>query len=611
MGTYSSGVQVLTTENRKDLCIFMVSEKEDCGIVFYDRKTGQEIVRHPFPIKNRIGNVHYQSITDMDVHGVSYLLYEEDRLIADPYAVGFAEKDVFGQQKDVTAYKAVMDEEEYEWGSDTLPQIPYEECILYCMHVRGFTKHASSGVEAPGTFAGVAEKIPYLKDLGITTLELQPIYEFNELPVVYAKGCPLVRPLIPRLNYWGYTEGFYYTPKRGYAKSDNACREFKDMVKALHENGLEVVLQFYFPQTVSRLEIPGILRFWREKYHVDGFRLKGVGLPLKELVTDAWLADCKLLFDEMPVGMTGVKECEKPVRKWAVCREDYMWKVRRFLRGDAGSLRDAVMCMNFTSKSYGVINYITNYYGFTLADMVSYERKYNEANGEENRDGAEENFSCNYGVEGKTLEKQVLLRRWEQMKNAMTLLMLSQGTPLFFMGDEFANSQQGNNNPYCQDNEVTWLNWKDFETNGKWYETVRELIAFRKKHTIFPLPLQWLLSDYKECGYPDLSYHGSEAWLQNWEYAHRHVGMMFCGDYVEGNAGKYYYVAINMHVHEQSFALPTLPKDFEWNVIMGEESVMEDVERKNGSLKPVYVLESKKIVIFEGSKQSQEPKPCI
>lgn len=601
MSAYIPGVQVLENKE-KELRACLVSEKEDCGIVFYDRKTGQEVVRYPFVPGNRIGNVHYQKIKNVDTQNLSYLFYEEERLLADRYASMFAGKDVFGKPKDVTAYKAVMDSQEYAWGADALPQIPYEDCILYCMHVRGFTEHISSKVKAPGTFAGVVEKIPYLKELGITTLELQPVYEFNEFPkIADARERALFRQSHPQLNYWGYTEGFYYAPKRSYAQSEDACLEFKNMVKALHENGLEVVLQFYFPQTVSRLEIPDILRFWREKYHVDGFRLKGIGLPLKELATDAWLADCKLLFDEEPVENHDIKHSQKDRVKWAICRDDYMWNIRRFLRGDGGSLKEAMVSMNHTSDMHGVINYITNYYGFTLADMVSYERKHNEANGEENRDGIAENFSCNYGEEGKTCKEHIIVQRREQMKNAMTLLMFSQATPMLFMGDEFANSQQGNNNPYCQDHEVTWLDWEDLERNKEWYETVKELIAFRKEHIFLRLAPGWMLSDYKECGYPDLSYHGSEAWLQRWEYGDRHVGMMICGEYVDGYKGKFYYMAMNMSGHMQSFALPVLPKDYEWKVIWGEQPIRDDCGKKKGE-KSVYILEGRKIVLLEGSK---------
>ncbi len=602
MEGYRPGVRLVKTEQGEEIRACMVSEKGDCGIVFYDRDTGNEMIRYPFPENNRMGNVHFQTIINADAQKMSYLFYEEERLLADPYARGYAQKDVFGKQKDVSAYKATVERGTYDWGVDTFPQIPYEESILYCMHVRGFTIHPSSATQAPGTFAGVVEKIPYLKELGITTLELQPVYEFNELPVMTGKEQAFHRSIKHKMNYWGYTEGYYYTPKRSYAVSDDPCRECKDMIKALHENGMEVVLQFYFPQTFSRLEVAEVLRFWRRNYHVDGFRIKGIGLPLKELVMDAWLAGCKLFLDEMPYGVSVSEEKETQSYKWAVCRDDYMWKLRSFLRGDSAVLRDAVMCMNATSKYYGEVRYITNYYGFTLADLVSYERKHNEANGEENRDGAVENFSCNYGVEGKTNRKQVLQKRFLQMKNAMTLLMLSGGIPLFFMGDEFANTQQGNNNPYCQDNEMAWLDWGDIETNRAWYETVKGLIAFRKEYRLFHTASGWTHSDYKGCGYPDLSYHGSDAWLQNWVHTDRHVGMMYCGDYVEGYEGRFYYVGINMHGRSHNLALPTLPKDYEWRVILGDESLLQVRGRRKGRTKSVFSLEGKNIVVLEGYK---------
>lgn len=609
---YPLGVRYLEEKGKKGLFASYVSESEDCGIVLFDRKTGEELRKYPFSAEQRVGKVYYQVVSDIEPKNVSYLFYEGDKLIADRRAKGFAGTDCFGEVKAEADYKAIVEEKTYDWGTDKLPKLPYEDCIAYCLHVRGFTKHNTSGVKGKGTFAGIVEKIPYLKELGITTLELQPAYEFNELPkaepVKTQNKNVLVKEEEVKLNYWGYKEAFYYAPKRSYAKSAEPAKEFKDMVKALHENGMEVVMQFYFPETVSHTEMLEILRFWHVVYHVDGFHLLGAGLPVKEVAIDAFLQDCKLWYYEFPV-----KELypngQKPVyRNLAAYNDSYMYDVRRLLKGDEGMVYDVMKQMRANPSTNGVINYLTNYYGFTLMDLVSYERKYNEDNGEDNKDGTDYNCSWNCGAEGPSRKKQIVALREKQLKNAFSFLLLSQGTPLFFMGDEFGNSQKGNNNPYCQDNEVTWLNWRDLNKNQALFEYVKELIAFRKAHGVFHLPKECMLMDYKSCGYPDLSYHGSEAWKPSWEHYSRHVGFMLCGEYAQGDRGSFYYVAVNMHWESQEFALPKLPKGKKWicSVSTDAENMTKQVEtvvEKSEVVKDaVYTIAPRSVAVFVGTK---------
>lgn len=625
---YPLGVQYFEQKGIKGINAAFSSKERECGIVLFDQRTGEEVSRHPFLPENKVGRVYYQTITGIDPQKISYLFYEGERLIADWHAKGFAGKDVYGEAKDAEDYKAVLEQKVYDWGEDRLPQIPYEDCVAYCLHVRGFTRHSSSGVKAKGTFAGIIEKIPYLKELGITTLELQPVYEFNELPKPEKKKQNkkvLVKDEESKLNYWGYKEGFYYAPKRSYAKGTDACKECKDMIKALHENGMEAVLQFYFPEGVSKLEILEILRFWRFTYHADGFHLMGNGLPVKELAEDAYLSDCKLWYYDFPMDELYSEGNQPKLRKLATYTDAYMYDVRKLLKGDEGMLYEVMKRMRANPSSNGIVNYLTNYYGFTMMDMVSYEQKHNEDNGEHNKDGNDYNCSWNCGAEGATRKKQVLTLREKQLKNAFTFLMLSQGTPLFFMGDEFGNSQKGNNNPYCQDNEVAWLNWKDLHKNKALYEYVKALIAFRKTHSVFHQAKECMLMDYKSCGYPDLSYHGSEAWKPSWEYYGRHVGFMLCGEYAPYRKEAFYYVAINMHWEERTFALPKLPKGMKWaeclttsetkallaeevqkptaEMVKEEAGFQKKPEIKNTGIKEsIYTLAPRSIAVFKGSK---------
>ena len=607
---YPLGVRYFEEKGKKGLFASYVSEKEECGIVLFDRKTGDELGKYSFTPEQRIGKVYYQTILNIESKNVSYLFYEEDKPVADRHARGFVGADSFGEAKGETDYKAIIEEKAYDWGTEKLPKLPYEECVAYCLHVRGFTKHNTSGVRGKGTFAGIIEKIPYLKELGITTLELQPAYEFNEQPKPEEQKRDkniLRKEERDRLNYWGYKEAFYYAPKRSYAKGD-PVKEFKDMVKALHENHMEVVMQFYFPETIVGPEVVEILRFWHFTYHVDGFHLMGNQLPVKEVAEDAFLKDCKLWYYDFPVKDLYPNEKKPAYRNLASYHDGYMYAVRRLLKGDEGMVYDVMKLMRANPSTNGVINYVSNYWGFTMMDLVSYERKHNEDNGEENRDGNDNNCSWNCGVEGPTHKKQVVTLREKQLRNAFAFLMLSQGTPLFFMGDEFGNSQKGNNNPYCQDNEVTWLNWKDLNKNKALYEYVKELIAFRKTHGVFHLPKECMLMDYKSCGYPDLSYHGSEAWKPSWEHYSRQVGFLLCGKYAGEWEDNFYYVAVNMHWEAHEFALPKLPKGKRWSCCFStdwQKQVRERealAEKKAFPREAVYTIAPRSITVFLGSK---------
>jgi len=537
-------------------------EKEACGIVFFERRTGEFIKKHTIPEQNRMGNVYYDWIEDVDCSKMTYLFFQGKRYFPDPDAKGYVVAGRYGEEKEALDYRAYFPEYEYDWGETEKPRIPFEDCIIYCLHVRGFTKHNSSGVKAKGTFAGLTEKIPYLRELGVTTVELQPCYEFDEAERVNH---------INRLNYWGYKRGYYYAPKSAYAHSKDAVKEFKDMVKAFHQNGMEVIMQFYFPDEVKRCSIPEILRYWAFCYQVDGFHLIGNGMPTGEVAADPFLSECKLLCDSFPTDNL-YRDTKAPAFKHlAICDDGFQHAVRRFLKSDAGMLQDIMYRIRRNPKYTAVINYLTNYSGFTMMDMVTYNEKHNEANKEGNRDGSEYNWSWNCGEEGKTSNAEVLQLRKKQFRNAFAYLLLSQGTPMFFMGDEFGNSQFGNNNPYCQDNKITRLDWKDMHKNEAEYLFVKRLIALRKEKKVFHMAKECLMMDYKSCGYPDLSFHNDYAWRVKTDYEKRHIGYMLCGDYSNGCEGNYWYVAMNAHWEAQEFAMPKLPKGLIWEQYLSTE----------------------------------------
>lgn len=551
-----------------------VSRTASCGILLYDRRTGRLCRKIPFKEEERIGHVYCRTVTDIDPDTVSYLFYEEDRIVPDERARLFSHRTAYGRERGTQDLKAGFAAGEFAWEGDRFPRLPYNKVIAYCMHVRGFTKHPSSGVKHRGTFAGIGEKIPYLKEIGITTIELQPAYEFTELPLKGEEKLPhmahpgtLEQSVRQTLNYWGYKKGYYYVPKAAYAASEDPAAEFKGLVRELHKNGMELVMQFYFPEEVKWNEMLEILRFWVLEYHVDGFHLMGGNLPAEMLAADDILADTKIWYYRFETEQIYGKNRQPMYPHMAEYNDSWYYDMRRFLKGDSGMLGSVLYHMRHIPEKAGSIHYITNYYGFTLADLVAYDHKHNEANGEDNRDGNDYNCSWNCGEEGQTRRQGVRQLRLKQIKNALCFLLLSQSTPLIFMGDEFGNSQKGNNNPYCQDNAVTWLNWGDMKKNSRILDFWKMLAVFRKSHPILRPSRELRLTDYIACGYPDLSYHGQNAWCPQTEDPFRYAGIMLCGKYArdgEVSDDSFLYIAANMHWEGRGIALPRLPRGMRW-----------------------------------------------
>ncbi len=602
--------------------VSMIASGKQCGILLYD-KDKREIARVELSQASRLGALRYAKLLLQKKEALFYQLYEDERIVFDRQMKAYMGHEKFGRPVEPGELFGKISWEKYDWQKDVCPRIPYEDCILYGMHVRGFTRHSSSGVKGRGTFRGIMEKIPYLQELGVTTLELQPVYELQEkMPPDHSQnnigqnrlptaGIPGVQSTEyeeeQKINYWGYTKGLYYAPRNAYAYSGNGDEEFRALVKALHQCSMEVVLQFYFPKDVNWGEILQILRYWKTEYHVDGFHLKGENIPLLMLGQEPGLSDTKLFYYDFPLEEIYPAEEAPAFRNLACYRDDYMYGMRRFLKGDDDLVPTVLSLMRRQPEKAGQINYFTNYYGFTLADMVSYERKHNERNGEENRDGNDYNHSWNCGVEGKSRKKAVVALRNRQMRNALCMLFFSQGTPLLFMGDEFGNSQDGNNNPYCQDNEIAWLNWKNLRQNESLFQFAKTLIALRKRHPILHNARELRMMDYLSCGFPDLSYHASRAWQPDMSSYTHHIGLLYCGKYATVAGEKeddFFYVAMNMHWEPHEFALPKLPDDLgwflladtsEWEIFDGREEPLPNQQEHLVEARSVEVFISKKV----------------
>lgn len=441
--------------------------------------------------------------------------------------------------------------DDYDWEGDAPLQIPYEEVVAYSLHVRGFTKHSSSKVKNKGTFSGVVEKIPYMRHLGINQIHLMPIYEFEE------NG--------KYKNYWGYGEAYWFAPKASYAKSHDQVKELKDMVKSCHRSGIEVILNLPFTAEVSHSNIVECIHYYMLEFHVDGFIVNPCCTPFEELRKDPLLSNTKILRQ----------------------KDDFQDIMRRFLKGDEGMIDGVMWWLRHTTGKDGVFNYITSHTGFTLNDLVSYDRKHNELNGEKNQDGPDYNYSWNCGAEGPSRKKAVVELRKNQIKNACMLLLFAQGMPCIHAGDEFLNSQKGNNNVYCQDNETGWLNWSK-EGEEYWlFRFVRDLIAFRRKHPVLHCKEELAGIDRVASGVPDISYHGESAWQVPSEVSSRQLGIYYYGEAFEDVSC---FVAYNMHWLAHSFALPALTKKKKWYLA---------VSTQDGVLEEEILLENQKEVIVD------------
>lgn len=586
-----------------------VSKQTSCGILLFDRSTGKTLDKIPFLPEERVGNVYCKTLDNIDAAKITYQFYEEDRPVPDDRARVFPGKVSYGKARPWTAMNAGFLSDDFDWSNDQCPRISYDQALVYCMHVRGFTKHASSNVKNKGTFAGILEKLSHLKEIGVTTLELQPAYEFTEMAskeeilLQLPQGAAVEDAAAfceNKLNYWGYKKGYYYAPKAAYAASDDPTAEFKNLIKKLHENNMELVMQFYFPREVKRSEIFEILRFWVLEYHVDGFHLLGEDMPADLLAADDALADTKLWFYQFHT--EDIYEAGEQPRYPHVAEYNDAWcyDMRRYLKGDDGMLNNVLYHLRHIPQKAGCVHYLTNYSGFTLADLVSYDYKHNEANGEDNRDGNDYNCSWNCGEEGTSRRKKIRQLRTRQIKNAMCLLLLSQSTPLIFMGDEFGNSQKGNNNPYCQDNAITWLDWNGLKKNAELFDFWKQLVHFRREHAILRPKRELRLMDELACGYPDLSYHGQNAWRPQTESYFRHIGILMCEKYAgtENAEEGLIYLAMNMHWESHGLALPRPPKGMCWVTAFSTAEENDGKKAEAGNDELVRMISPRSIAVY-------------
>lgn len=545
-----------------------------CSLVLFEAGNPKPCAELPFPEELRQGDVWSMTVAGDDLKDLEYGFRTDGRWMPDPYGRMFRGREIWGDPDQAGArLRSPIACRMFDWEGDKPLQLPYETSIIYRIHPRGFTRHSSSKTADKGTFRAVMEKIPYMKELGITTVEMMPVTEFQELMIPASKaGNPYGQETTAgKLLYWGYTGAYQFAPKASYSseKDRDPVTEFKELVKRLHQEGLELVIELYFTGRESPSFILDVVRFWVQEYHVDGIHLVGEA-PRQLLAQDPFLTRTKL----WAAGWGEVPKAK--LRHLGEYNDGFLIDMRRILKGDEGQMNALVFRTRRNPAGCGVINYIANTNGFTLTDMVSYDIKHNEANGENNCDGTDYNYSWNCGAEGPVRLKKVVQLRKKQIRNALLLVFLSQGTPLILAGDEFGNSQSGNNNSYCQDNDISWLNWNQKKTRQDLWEFVRHVIAFRRSHPVFSGAAEPRNLDYLACGCPDVSYHGVKTWVPEFENFRRQLGILYCGEYrkkADGKPDDYFYVIYNMHWEPHEFALPHLPKGRQWYLAINTDAL--------------------------------------
>jgi glycogen operon protein len=595
------------------------------------------------------------------------LLFDGRARLIDPYAKALAGEFLPEVEGVVRPPKCVVVNDEFDWQGDRHLRRSLDETIIYEMHVRGFTHAKSAGVNYPGTYLGIIEKIPYLQSLGVTAVELMPVFEF---PTNEWQGVPSVRQ-----NYWGYDPLAFFAPHRGYAVGQEPgaqVREFKEMVLALHRAGIEVILDVVFNHTAEgnehgpTLSFKGLenrvyymlenggsryrnysgcgntlngnhpivremifhcLRHWVHNYHVDGFRFdlasilsrnrNGDLVPnppvLESIAEDPLLADTKIIAEAWDAA-GGYQVGTFGSQRWAEWNGHYRDDLRRFWRGDCNMLGSLATRLAGSSdlyqangrKPYHSINFITSHDGFTMNDLVSYSEKHNEANGENNFDGERNNYSYNYGVEGPTRRAGIEAIRMRQIKNMAASLLLSQGVPMVLLGDECRRTQMGNNNAYCQDNEISWFNWKLVEKHDSLRRFFATLVAFRRSEPTVRQPDFLDGQPFRPGGLPDVSWFSASGGQVDWSGDSRSlVCLLGAVPPEESPSPLNHNILMLFHagVDARHFILPPLAREIPWRLFVdtaaeSPEDVFPSLDGPPPATNGVVTLEARSMRVY-------------
>lgn len=643
-----------------------------CELLLFHRKAEEPYAVIPFPESYKIGFCYSMIVFDLDIEEFEYayrldgpydekkgLRFDKNKILLDPYARAVTGQSQWGHVNNAQhGYRARVVQSNFDWGDQRHHSIPMEDLIIYELHVRGFTMDESSGVKHHGTFEGLREKIPYLKELGVNAVELMPIFEFDEMRDVR---------LIDEnelIDFWGYNPVSFFAPNTSYCSSMEYNREgleLKTLIKDLHDNGIEVILDVVFNHTaegnefgpcfsfkgfdnniyymltpdghyynfsgcgntlncnhpVVRDMILECLRYWVIEYRVDGFRFdlasilgrNDDGTPLSQppllrsLAFDSILGNVKLIAEAWDAGGLYQVGSFPSWKRWAEWNGRYRDDMRRFLKGDNFLAQTAAARITGSPDLYdpayrggnASINFLTCHDGFTLYDLYSYNQKHNEANGWGNTDGADDNNSWNCGVEGETDDPAILALRKRLMKNACAVLLCSRGTPMFLSGDEFADTRYGNNNPYCQDNLISWLDWSLLKKNKDLFDFFQYMIQFRKDHPVIRKDLE---PSY--LGVPAMSTHGLTPDETNFSGDSHVVCVRFAGYDEAIQEEDLVYLAVNSGWFSVTLTLPELPEHYKWKVAVNTGDPKCQFFHKNSmpTVESKIFLGERSVIIF-------------
>lgn len=564
-------------------------QTEECRLLLYRTGTEEKIGEFLLSGDYKTGDVFTAEIEGIEESDFEYVYEVEGEQYIDPYAMMITGNREWGKRQPVTRgrYRSLESAGQLCTGQK---RIPLEELFLYRLHVRGFTKDASFRQDGGGTFLGIQKKLPYLKKLGVNGIELMPAYEFNESAMAAGRGS--VRELPEeQVNYWGYGSASYYcAPKNSYSWREDSAGEFLELVKACHREGIAVLMEFYFGPEMDQGRMTEVLRSWVLRYGVDGFHVNSNHCPVTLAAQDPLLSGCYLISDQLD----GCPELPEPKRT-AFSNDYFAHTARKFLLGLPSSREAFQELWNYQHPIFGRINYGAVNHGFTLWDVFSYNKKHNEANGEGNQDGPRENYSFNCGAEGKSRSRKVQELRLQMVKNLLCITFLANGVPMVQAGDEFGHSAEGNNNPYCQDNTVSWLNWNERRRHRELTEFVNRLVAVWKEHRIFHRADGFTERDPQYLGCPDYSVHGQEPWGR--DTGSLMTGFLYYGKYSGENS---VFLAFNMETETQAMHLPSLPEKGTWKILLQtsrEEAVC---------LEDIWQIPARTIVIFEREEEGAE-----
>ena len=598
----------------------MVCRKEaDCKVLLYKRNQPDNPKEIAVPKEFSKGNLRAVQIEGLNLSEYDYNFWIDGKVVLDPYARRIVGREVWADIKrdKNSLLRCRMEESFFSWKGDLEIEIPRSKMTLYKLHVRGFTKGLSEGTPDRGTFRALMKKLPYLQAMGVTSVELMPVYEFEELIFQeteelpnYPKWKSKKRDKIrkrkedpqPKINYWGYGKGMYYAPKASYAAGGSPDLELKRCILQMHKRGLECILEMDFPNTISNAQILAVLRFWVSEYHVDGFHLQGDAIPLQLLIEDPYLGRTKFFYKY--VSEMEVPDVEKAYPRIFLDTDEFLYPCRKLASGIDGNVWELADQMKKQNEKLGYINYISDHNGFTLRDLFTYENKHNEANGEHNADGMMWNYSINCGVEGETSSRNVRKLRDRRMKNAAAMLFLAQGVPMLMAGDEDCNTQKGNNNAYCQDNPIGWKDWNLSRQAKDFQKYIRQMIAFRKDHAILRMDKPMYLADQLSCGCPDLSYHGEDAWItpksSNW----RAVGLFYCGKYADEPEDV--YIGFNFSDFPKKLAVPKQGERKSWYLFMDTAVKTAFLTEPEELEETWYTLEAQSVCILIGKQKVEK-----